>query len=64
MDKLKKLLTKFFNRDVALEVTPYKNKNRPAFFSSANIFQFDKTNINHVKITNVGEKEHFVDLIV
>lgn len=62
VDKLKELLGKFFPQGSKIDITPYQNTNRPAFFSSANIFQFDPANISKLKITNVGEKEKFVDL--
>lgn len=62
VEKLKSLLGKLFPQGSTMEITPYKNKNRPAFFSSANIFQFDPVNTNKLKITNVGEQEKFIDL--
>lgn len=62
VDKLKELLDKFFPQGSKMDITPYQNTNRPAFFSSANIFQFDPTDISKSKITNVGEKERFIDL--
>jgi|GEM_PF-2957429 len=60
--KVNGLLESFFKQGINKQITPYQNSNRPAFFSSANIFQFDKTNLNKLKITNVGEKEQFIDL--
>ena len=62
IDKVKNMLAKFFPKGVDSSVTPYPTKNRGAFYSSANIFQFDPADINKVKITNVGEKEKFLDL--
>lgn len=62
IDKVKELVGKFFPRGVETSVTPYPTKNRSAFFSSANIYQFDPSDLNKVKITNVGEKEKFIDL--
>lgn len=62
VDKLKALLDKFFPQGHKMEITPYPTQNRPAFFSSANIFQFDPADTSKLKITNVGEKEKFVDL--
>lgn len=62
IEKLKTLLAKFFPQGNTIEITPYKNSKRPAFFSSANIFQFNPSDINKLKITNVGENERFIDL--
>lgn len=62
VDKLKELLSKFFPQGSKIDITPYQNGKRPAFFSSANIFQFDPADISKLKITNVGEKERFIDL--
>ncbi len=62
IEKVKNLLKNFFNKDADSTVTPYPIKNRPAFFSTANIFQFDPENLLKLKITNVGEVEKFVDL--
>lgn len=64
VERLKSTLLKFFPTGNIMDITPYPTQNRPAFFSSANIFQFDPQNINRVKITNVGEKEKFVDLLI
>ena len=63
IDKLKVLMTKYFPRGSKIDVTPYQNSNRPPFFSSANIFQFNPQNLSELKITNVGEKERFIDLM-
>lgn len=62
IEKLQNLLSKFFPQGNKTTITPYQNKDRPAFFSSANIFQFDPDNISSLKVTNVGEKELFVNL--
>ena len=60
--KLQEMLDKFFPQGVKMDITPYKYFGRPAFFSSANIFQFDPKKISSLKITNVGEQEKFVNL--
>ena len=62
IEKVKNLLKNFFNKDADSTITPYPIKNRPAFFSTANIFQFDPENLSKLKITNVGEVENFVNL--
>lgn len=62
IETVKEVFSKFFCKKPKLTITPYENQNRPAFFSSANIFQFDPQDVNKVKITNVGEKELFIDL--
>lgn len=61
-EKIRGALDKFFNKNYDEQVIPYKTKNRPPFFSSANIFQFDTKNPNKLKLTTVGEQEHFIDL--
>ena len=63
VDIVKNVFNKYFQKTPKIEITPYQNQNRPAFFSSANIFQFDSLNLNKLKITNVGEKENFIDLL-
>ena len=62
VEKVKDLVSRFFPKGVETSITPYPTKNRGAFFSSANIYQFDPADVNKVKITNVGEKERFIDL--
>lgn len=62
VDKLKCLLEKFFPQGNKIDITPYPTAKRPAFFSSANIFQFDPADTAKLKITSVGEKEKFIDL--
>lgn len=60
--KIREALDKFFNKNYDEQIIPYKTKNRPPFYSSANIFQFDTGNPNKLKMTTVGEQEHFIDL--
>lgn len=55
------LFKKYFNKNTNVHLDLYQNNNRPAFFSTANIFQFDSKN-KLLKITNVGEKEYFMNL--
>lgn len=64
VEKVKTIISKFFSKGLDLNITPYPTKGRGAFFSSANIFQFDPQDLNKLKITNVGEKEKFIDLKV
>ncbi len=61
-EKVRAVMDKYFNKNYNEQVYLYKSKHRPAFFSSANIFQFDTKNSNKLKITTVGEQEHFFDL--
>lgn len=61
-DKIRPVLNKFFKGGIEEQTILYQTKNRPAFFSSANIFQFDTKNSSKCKITAVGEKEFFIDL--
>lgn len=60
--KIREVLDKFFNKNYEEQIIPYKTKNRPPFYSSANIFQFDTKNPNKLKMTAVGEQEHLIDL--
>lgn len=62
LDYVRKLMDKFFKNGVDEQIIYYQNNGRPSFFSSANILQFDKENLNKLKLTTVGEKEHFFDL--
>ena len=62
VEKVKTLISKYFPIGTETSITPYPTKGRCAFFSSANIFQFDPSDLNKLKITNVGEKENFIDL--
>lgn len=62
VDKVKSLISKFFPQGSDTTITPYPTRGRGAFFSSANIFQFDPEDLTKLKITNVGEKEKFIDL--
>ncbi len=64
VEKVKNLVAKFFPKGADTNITPYPTKKRGAFFSSANIYQFDPADVNKVKITTVGEKEKFIDLNV
>ena len=64
VEKVKNVLSKYFPQGAETTITPYPTKERPAFFSSANIFQFDPADTSKLKITNVGEKEKFIDLNV
>ena len=64
VDKIVELFSGIFKKGVDCTITPYQNGKRPAFFSSANIFQFSPTNPNKLKITNVGEQEKFIDLAI
>ncbi len=59
---VRRMLSKFFPNGITETVVPYQNNKRPAYFSSANIYQFDPENLNKLKVTTVGEKEHFIDL--
>lgn len=60
--KIRSVLDIFFNKNYEEQIIPYKTQNRPPFFSSANTFQFDTKNSNKLKMTTVGEQEHFIDL--
>ena len=64
IEKIKNLFKNRFSKGFEYFITPYQNQTRPAFFSSANIFQFDSTDLNKLKITNVGEQEKFIDITV
>ena len=61
-EKIRAVMDKFFNKNYDEDIILYQGKNRPPFFSSANIFQFDTKNPNKVKMTTVGENEYFFDL--
>lgn len=61
-EKIRKVMDKYYNKNYDEQIILYQGKNRPPFFSSANIFQFDTKNPNKLKMTTVGEKEHFIDL--
>lgn len=63
VDKVKDVFAKMFPNGCKTSVTPYQNTNRQPFFSTANIFQFNPQNVNQLKITSVGEKEAFIDLM-
>ena len=62
INQVRLLLDKFFKNGAEEKIIYYQNNGRPAYFSSANILQFDKENLNKLKLTTVGEKEHFFDL--
>lgn len=62
MGELRNVFNKFFKNGYEEKVMPYQNAGRPGFFSSANIFQFNPSKTSELKITAVGEKEHFIDL--
>ena len=64
VSKITELFSSIFKKGADCTITPYQNGKRPAFFSSANIFQFDPADLNKLKITNVGEQEKFIDLSV
>lgn len=63
-EEIRAVADKIFNKNYEEQVVVYKSKNRSAYFSSANIFQFDTENLNKLKVTTVGEQEHFVDLSI
>ncbi len=58
-EKVSLVMKKFFGSEFDEKTVLYPNKGRSAFFSSANIFQFDTKKTKDMKITFVGEKEHF-----
>ncbi|MDR1327053.1 MAG: hypothetical protein LBJ74_01460 [Heliobacteriaceae bacterium] len=62
VESIKSVFNKWFKSGYDEHIALYQCRNRPAFFSSANIFQFDPKNVNNLKITTVGEKEHFINL--
>jgi len=45
-------------------IMPYQNTQRPHFFSTANIFQFNPSNLNELKVTGVGEVEKNINLFL
>lgn len=61
-DKVKKVFDKFFGKNYNEQVVLYQNRNRPPYFSSADIFQFDPENVSKCKMTTVGENEFFFEL--
>ena len=63
LEKVTSLFSTFFQENPTVKVTPYLNKGRPAYFSSANIFQFNPRKLSELKITNVGEKESYINLL-
>lgn len=60
--KIRTVFDKFFKHNYEEQIIPYQRQNRPAGFSTANIFQFDTKNPNQCKMTNVGEHEIFFDI--
>ncbi len=62
IDGIRKVLSKFFPAGANEHIVPYPTFNTPPYFSNANIYQFDPADLNKLKVTTVGEKEHFVDL--
>ena len=58
-EKIGVVMKKFFGTKFDEQVVLYQHKGRSAYFSSANIFQFDPKKTNEMKITFVGEKELF-----
>lgn len=64
IEKVKEVMSKFFPKGSDISIEPYLTQSTEPFFSRANIFQFDPANLNKLKITNVGEKEKFLDLMM
>ncbi len=62
-EKINKVMQKFFGNNFNEQTVLYKYRNRAPYFSTANIFQFDTKRTNELKITFVGEKEHFTKLV-
>lgn len=62
IEKIKAVLDKHLKKGFEEKTILYQNRERPAFFSSANIFQFDPANLTQGKMTTVGEKEFFINL--
>ena len=61
-EKIKPVLNRYLKGNYTEQVILYQNRNRPPYFSSANIFQFDPANLNSCKMTSVGEKEFFFNI--
>ncbi len=61
-EKIKSVLEKFLKGHYTEQTILYQNRNRPPFFSSANIFQFDPKEISKCKMTTVGEQEFYFNL--
>ena len=64
VEKVKEVMAKFFPKGSDVSIEPYATQSTEPFFSRANIFQFDSANLNKLKITNVGENEKFLDLMM
>ena len=62
IEKVEDLFKSVFKNGVESSITPYPTTGRKAFYSSANIFQFNPKNLSELKITNVGEKEQFITI--
>ena len=62
IDGVRQILAKIFPKGTQEHIVPYPTYCTPAYYSHANIYQFDKANLNKLKVTTVGEKEHFIDL--
>ena len=60
MDQLGSVFKKFFPQGFEQKVIPYLNQNKTPFDSHAMIAQFDD---KMMKLTTVGEKEHFINLM-
>lgn len=60
--RFRDLLAKYFPKGTDEKIEFYQTANRPAFSSSANIFQFNPQNTDKFKVTFVGEQEHFSSL--
>ena len=61
--QLKSVFDKFFKQGYEEKIIPYEPINTTPFDSKAMISQFDKTqNGWDMKLTTVGEKEHFINL--
>ena len=62
VEKVKELVAKIFPQGAESTIVPYPTKNRVPFYSSANIFQFNPSNLNDMKVTYVGENVKNIDL--
>lgn len=61
--QLKSVLDKFFKQGYEEKIIPYEAVNKTPFDSKAMISQFEKTSNGwDMKLTTVGEKEHFINL--
>ena len=62
VDKIKDVVAKFFPQGNETTIVPYPTKNRVPFYSSANIYQFNPSNLNDMRVTYVGENVKNIDL--